>query len=60
MTLAWHLFGVGSPAGVLADEKAAPKLPAGVWMERDLLSVEGRDGAQRLDLYLPERLVRCL
>ncbi|MFM7869807.1 MAG: hypothetical protein ACKPHU_36770, partial [Planctomycetaceae bacterium] len=41
--LAWQLFGVGSPAGVLADEKAAPKLPAGVRMERDLLYVEGGD-----------------
>jgi acetyl esterase/lipase len=53
--LAWQLFGVGSPAGVLADEKAAPKLPAGVRMERDLLYVEGGDESQRLDLYLPER-----
>jgi len=46
---------VGGLGRVRADEKSAPKLPAGVRMERDLAYVEGGDESQKLDLYLPEQ-----
>ena len=44
----------GSSGQCLADEKSAPKLPAGVRMERDLAYVEGGDESQKLDLSLPQ------
>lgn len=47
----------GSAGQILADEKPAPKLPAGVRMERDLGYVEGGDESQKLDLYLPQNPV---
>jgi len=49
------LSGGGWREFVQADERSAPKLPAGVRMERDLAYVQGGDESQKLDLYLPEK-----